>query len=35
MSNEHDGWAEFKTEIGDGGLQAGVRAVDEATANWP
>ena len=30
MSNEHDGWVKFRTEIGDGDFQAGVRAIDEA-----
>ena len=30
MPNEHDGWAKFKTETGDGDFQAGVRAIDEA-----
>lgn len=30
MPNEHDGWNKFKTELGDGDFQAGVRAIDEA-----
>ncbi|MGA9349442.1 MAG: nucleotidyltransferase domain-containing protein [Anaerolineae bacterium] len=30
MPSEHDGWAKFKTEIGNGDFQAGVRAIDEA-----
>jgi predicted nucleotidyltransferase len=30
MPNEHDGWAKFKIELGDGDFQAGVRAIDEA-----
>ncbi len=35
MSNEHDGWAKFRTEIGNGDFRAGLRAIDEATANRP
>jgi len=30
MSSNHDGWAKFKTEIGNGDFQAGVCAIDEA-----